>query len=78
MRFVGFGFVRWWELSDWDDGCLLFVDLSESDRPGGWFIAAAAGGFVKAEGLEGSGESEEEQGWGDEDAKVKVYQANVL
>ena len=54
------------------------MDLAEGDGPGGRFVAAAAGGFVEAEGLEGSGEGEEEQGGSDEDAEVEMGEAYVL
>ncbi len=54
------------------------MDLAQGDGPGRWFVAAAAGGFVEAEGLEGSGEGEEEQGGCSEDAEVEVDQAGVL
>jgi len=71
--------LLWWrELSDRDDGRLFFVDLSQQDRPGRRFVAAASGGFVEAEGLEGSGKRKEEQGWGDEDANVEMGQSGVL
>jgi hypothetical protein len=48
------------------------VDLAEHHGPGRWFVAAAAGGFVEAEGLKGTGKSEEKQRRGDEDADVKI------
>ncbi len=54
------------------------MDLAEDDGPNGWFVAAATGSFVKAEGLESSGEGEKEQGWGDEDAEIEMDQAGVL
>lgn len=72
------GSVWGWDPSDRDHRGLLFVDLAEDYGPGGWFVAAATGGFVKAEGLERSGEGKEEQGRGDEDAEIKVDQAEVL
>ena len=75
--FVG-GFVWGRSFSDGNDGGLLFVDLAEGYGPGGWFVAAAAGGFVEAEGLESSGEGEEEKRGGDEDADVEVGQADVF
>jgi len=53
------------------------VDLSEHDGPGGRFVAAAAGGFVEAEGLEGSGKGKEKQGGSDEDADVEMDQAQI-
>jgi len=54
------------------------VDLAQDYGPGGWFVTAAAGGFVKTERLEGSGEGEEEQGGSDEHAEIKMDQAEVL
>jgi hypothetical protein len=54
---------------------LLFVDLAQGYGPCGRFVAAATGGFVEAEGLEGSGKSKEKQGGSDEDADVEMDQA---
>ena len=54
------------------------MDLAEDDGPGRWFVAAAAGGFMQAKGLEGSGEGKEEQGGRDEDSEIKVGQAEIL
>ena len=57
--------------------CFLWI-WREHDGPGGRFVAAAAGGFVEAEGLEGAGEGEEEQGGSDEDADVEMDQAEIF
>jgi hypothetical protein len=57
---------------------LLLVELREGDDPGRWFIAAAACGFVQAEGLERAGEGEEEQRRGDEDAEIEMRKAGVF
>src|SRR6266576_7193241 len=65
-------FVRWRRLSDGNDWRLLFVDLGEHDGPGRRFVAAAAGGFVEAEGLQSSCKSKEEQGGSDEDTGVEM------
>jgi hypothetical protein len=71
-------FVRRRELSDRDYRRLLFVDLGKSDSPGGRFVVAATGGFVEAEGLERSGEGEEEKRWSYEDTCVEVQQSGVF
>jgi hypothetical protein len=57
---------------------LPFVDLGEHDGLGGRFVAAAAGGLVKAESLEGSGKGKKEQGGSNEDAGIEMYQAQVF
>ena len=51
--------------------CFLWICASPSGRS----VAAAAGGFVKTEGLERSSESEKEQGRCDENADVEMDQA---
>jgi hypothetical protein len=48
------------------------VDLAKHNGPGGRFVAAATGGFVEAEGLEGSGKSKEEKSGSDKDASVEM------
>ena len=66
----------WWRgLSDRDDRRLFLVNLCEQHGPGGRLVAAAAGGFVQAEGLERSGKGEEEQRGSNEDAKIEMGQA---
>ena len=47
--------------ADGDGGGLLLVELAEGDDPGGRLVVAAARGLVEAEGLEGSGEGEEDR-----------------
>ena len=54
------------------------MDLGQCCDPGWGLVGAALGGFVEAEGLEGSGEGEEEQCWGDEGADVEVERAEEL
>ena len=54
------------------------MDLREGDSPGGRFVTAAAGGFVKTEGLERSSESEKQQRRCDENADVEMDQAYRL
>jgi hypothetical protein len=76
--FVCDGFVWRRKFSDGERGCLLFVDLGEGDDPGWRFVAAAAGGFVQAEGLESAGEGEENQGWSDEDAEIEMQEADAF
>jgi hypothetical protein len=46
-------FVRGGTFLTGTTGDCFFVDLSQHHCPGGWFVAAAAGRFVEAEGLEG-------------------------
>ena len=70
---IGPGVGRWGP-SYRHDGALFLVDLPEGDGPGGRFVAAASGGFVEAEGLECSGEGEEDQGRRDEDAEIEMGQ----
>jgi hypothetical protein len=60
------------ELAQRDDGGLLLVELGEGDNPGGRLVVAAARGLVEAEGLEGTGEGEEEDGGREEDANVEM------
>ena len=54
------------------------MDLREQDGPGGRFVTAAARCLVEAEGLECSGEGEEEHSGDDEDADVEMGQAKVF
>ena len=52
------------------------MELTELDQDLGRFIAAAAGGFVKAEGLETTGNRKEDQGGRGEHTDIEVQQAN--
>ena len=80
--FVGAGIfgrlLGWRGFSDRYDGCLLFVDLAQRNGPSWWFVVTAAGRFMKAEGLESSGEGEKEECRRDEDANIEVDQAHVF